>query len=150
MGIFNFVKDVGEKIFGSNDEPQAENIKENVEQFDLGVSGLQVEVQGDKVVLNGQAESQEALEKAVLAAGNTQGIAQVESNIEVASATGVEPVFYTVKSGDYLSKIAKEFYGDAGRYNEIFEANKPMLSDPDKIYPGQVLRISGATTAQAA
>jgi nucleoid-associated protein YgaU len=52
-----------------------------------------------------------------------------------------EATFYTVKKGDYLSKIAKEVYGDASKYNVIFEANKPMLKDPDLIYPGQVLRI---------
>ena len=49
--------------------------------------------------------------------------------------------FHTVVSGDSLSKIAKEFYGDAMKYPVIFEANKPMLTHPDKIYPGQVLRI---------
>jgi nucleoid-associated protein YgaU len=48
---------------------------------------------------------------------------------------------YTVEKGDTLSAIAKKFYGDASDYNQIFEANKPMLSDPDQIYPGQVLRI---------
>ena len=48
---------------------------------------------------------------------------------------------YTVEKGDTLSRIAKEMYGDAGKYPAIFEANKPMLKDPDKIYPGQVLRI---------
>ena len=44
-------------------------------------------------------------------------------------------------SGDSLSKIAKEHYGNAMKYPVIFEANKPMLEHPDKIYPGQVLRI---------
>jgi len=52
-----------------------------------------------------------------------------------------EAKFYTVVSGDSLSKIAKEYYGNAMKYPVIFEANKPMLSHPDKIYPGQVLRI---------
>jgi nucleoid-associated protein YgaU len=49
--------------------------------------------------------------------------------------------FYTVVKGDTLSKIAKEFYGDASKYPVIFEANTPMLKDPDLIYPGQVLRV---------
>ena len=48
---------------------------------------------------------------------------------------------YTVVKGDTLGKIAKEFYGNAAKYPLIFEANKPMLSHPDKIYPGQMLRI---------
>ena len=49
--------------------------------------------------------------------------------------------FHTVESGDTLGKIAKIFYGNAMKYPVIFEANKPMLTHPDKIYPGQVLRI---------
>ena len=44
-------------------------------------------------------------------------------------------------SGDTLGKIAKNYYGNAMKYPVIFEANKPMLTHPDKIYPGQVLRI---------
>ncbi len=52
-----------------------------------------------------------------------------------------EAKYYTVVKGDTLSKIAKASYGDAMKYPVIFEANKPMLKDPDKIYPGQVLRI---------
>ncbi|MEM8916931.1 MAG: LysM peptidoglycan-binding domain-containing protein, partial [Pseudomonadota bacterium] len=76
----------------------------------------------------------------ILSAGNTPGVAEVESLIEVAES-GPEPVFYEVKSGDTLSAIAQEQYGAASKYPEIFEANRPMLSHPDKIYPGQVLRI---------
>ena len=80
------------------------------------------------------------VEKAILAAGNINGVAQVEANIQ-SPEVAQEPEFYEVKSGDTLSKIAREAYGDANRYPEIFEANKPMLSHPDKIYPGQNLRI---------
>ena len=57
------------------------------------------------------------------------------------AAAAAEARFHTVVRGDTLSAIAKQFYGDAGKYNAIFEANRPMLSHPDKIYPGQVLRI---------
>ena len=46
-----------------------------------------------------------------------------------------------MKPGDTLSKIAKQFYGEPNKYSAIFEANKPMLKDPDEIYPGQMLRI---------
>lgn len=147
MGLFNFVKNAGEKIAGAvgfGDEAKAEeaaaDIKTEVTKHGLGVENLDVCVVGDKVILNGEAPSGEALEKAILAAGNINGVAQVETNIKVAQAAP-EPQFYEVKSGDNLSKIAKEFYGDANRYPEIFEANKPMLSHPDKIYPGQNLRI---------
>jgi nucleoid-associated protein YgaU len=62
-------------------------------------------------------------------------VAQVEAD------TTEEPVFHTVVKGDTLSAIAKKTLGNANRYPEIFEANKPMLKHPDKIYPGQMLRI---------
>jgi nucleoid-associated protein YgaU len=52
---------------------------------------------------------------------------------------------YTVKSGDTLSQIAKDHLGDANAYMDIFNANKDQLQDPDKIKPGQVLRIPAAT-----
>ena len=76
----------------------------------------------------------------ILVIGNTVGISGVEDEMEVEIQ---EPVatFHTVVRGDTLSKIAKNVYGDAMKYSVIFEANKPMLSHPDKIYPGQVLRI---------
>ncbi len=51
---------------------------------------------------------------------------------------------YTVKSGDTLSAIAKQFYGHANKYNMIFEANRDILDDPDKIKPGQILKIPAA------
>ncbi len=52
-----------------------------------------------------------------------------------------ESLFYTVESGDTLWKIADDHYGDGSKYPVIFEANTPMLKNPDLIYPGQVLRI---------
>ncbi len=79
-------------------------------------------------------------EKVVLVLGNTAGIAQVDDRLEV-ERKEPEAQFYTVKSGDTLSKIAKQYYGNANKYPTIFEANRPMLQNPDKIYPGQVLRI---------
>lgn len=148
MGLFTFIKDAGEKIFGgnsaekeaANEASKAENIAELVHKLDLGIEGFSVSVDGDKAVVNGSAPNQAIREKVILAAGNVKGIASVEDHIKVDSGVG-EGQFYTVKSGDSLSKIAKEFYGDPMQYPKIFEANKPMLSDPDKIYPGQTLRI---------
>ena len=82
-----------------------------------------------------------AKEKAIIAIGNTQGISKVEAEVKVPDAK--EPVFYTVKKGDNLWKISEHFYKTGTKHAVIFEANKPMLSHPDKIYPGQVLRIPG-------
>jgi len=95
---------------------------------------------GDRVVLKGTAKTQEEAEKMIIAAGNNAGVAEVESHIEVEEKAPAA-TFYEVVSGDSLSKIAKAHYGDAMKYPVIFDANKPMLSDPDKIYPGQMLRI---------
>ena len=93
-----------------------------------------------RVVLKGKAKNRAEAEKAIVAAGNTPGVGEVESHIDIEDEPN-QTVFYTVKSGDTLSKIAKDHYGDAMKYPVIFEANRPMLSDPDKIYPGQTLRI---------
>jgi nucleoid-associated protein YgaU len=92
------------------------------------------------VEVYGLAASQADKEKAILAVGNAAGIERVDDRIRVETPAPAA-TFYTVKSGDTLSKIAKTHYGEAGKYPAIFEANKPMLTDPDKIYPGQVLRI---------
>jgi nucleoid-associated protein YgaU len=139
MGLFSFIKDAGKSLFGGEAkaaEPEA--IEKEVAE--VGTPGLTVEIDGDTVKLTGKAESQEAREKAILAAGNIAGVAAVEEAIEVA-APAPESVFHTVEKGDNLWKIAEAQYGDGSKYTAIFEANKPMLSDPDKIYPGQMLRI---------
>ncbi len=144
MGLFSFVKNAGKKLFGGGDDPEnaAQAIKREV--ADLGLEGeVDVNIVGDKVVLAGAAPTQEIKEKIILAAGNVEGIAEVEETI-AASTPEPEAVFHTVESGDNLWKIAEKQYGDGSKYTQIFEANKPMLSDPDKIYPGQVLRIPQA------
>lgn len=143
MGLFEFVKEAGEGLLsklgqGSNEDSAA--LQGHVKDLGLGVDGLKVEVDGDRAVLRGKAASQAEREKAILAVGNTPGIAQVDDQLAVA-APAAESQYHKVVSGDSLSKIAKQFYGDAMKYPQIFEANKPMLKDPDKIYPGQVLRI---------
>ena len=140
------------------DQLRKENISRMIAQLDVEGEVVQVSVSGDKATLNGTAPSEEALEKMVLCAGNQHGIAQVDCQLEVAggapaaaqtpasASPAAEPgpagsAFYTVQSGDTLSKIAEEHYGNAGKYMVIFEANQPMLTDPNLIYPGQKLRI---------
>jgi nucleoid-associated protein YgaU len=161
MGLFDFVKDAGAKILGKEEEPEPqaktveytaeerEQLNERrramalvklVEDFGFSVEELAIKVDGDKATVGGKVPTQEEGEKVVLAIGNTAGIAQVDNQLEVAEQAA-EAQYYTVQSGDSLSAIAKKYYGDAMKYPVIFEANKPMLSDPDKIYPGQVLRI---------
>ena len=148
MGLFDFVKEAGRKLGIGSDAPTPDDLRAEVTKLGLDAKDLAVDVQGDTVKVSGSAPSQEQREKIVLAMGNVHGVSKVEDNITVAaagssapSASSAESKFYTVKSGDTLSKVSKEFYGDPNRYNAIFEANKPMLEDPDKIYPGQVLRI---------
>ena len=142
MGIFNFVKEAGAKLFGGSEAKaaSADELKQELAKHNLNAEGLDIAVDGDKVTVSGKAQSTEIAEKITIALGNTLGIAQVESKVEAISA-GMQSRMYTVVKGDTLSKISKEMYGDPNKYQKIFEANKPMLTHPDKIYPGQVLRI---------
>ena len=140
MGFFYFVKSAGEKLFGGGDEPDPLAIIDRINNLGLGVEKLQVEVQEETAIVNGIVQSQSDREKVVLCCGNVEGIAKVDDRLQIAEQEP-QATFYTVVSGDTLSKISKEHYGDAMKYPVIFEANKPMLTDPDLIYPGQVLRI---------
>jgi nucleoid-associated protein YgaU len=92
------------------------------------------------VTVAGVLPDQATKEKVLLCCGNVAGVEKVNDLLTVA-APAPEAQYHTVVSGDNLSKIAKKFYGDANKYPVIFEANKPMLTHPDKIYPGQMLRI---------
>lgn len=141
--IFKFAREAGEK-FREGISNIAEGIQDRITGHKTEVKDLKVENEGERVVLRGKAKNRAEAEKAIVAAGNTPGVGEVESHIDIEDEPA-QANFYTVKSGDTLSKIAKEFYGDAMKYPVIFEANKPMLSDPDKIYPGQTLRIPTAT-----
>ena len=142
MGLFSFVKGVGEKLFGASEAKAAtaDELKKEVAKHGLNADGLNIAVEGDTVKVTGSTASQADAEKIILALGNTIGVAQVDSSL-IAKAAAPESRMYTVQKGDNLSKISKAMYGDPNQYNKIFEANKPMLKDPDKIYPGQVLRI---------
>ena len=143
MGLWNFIKGAGKSIgIGSAEAAEAPaTIEAELKDLGLEAQGIEVAVDGDKVHLKGKAPSQEMREKIILAAGNVEGVAEVEEEIDAPDAA--DPVFHEVQKGDNLWKIAEKHLGNGARYTEIFEANKPMLSDPDKIYPGQVLRIPG-------
>lgn len=140
MGLFSFLRGKGKKIGAAEAgaAPSDAELKEELKTLGLD-EGIELEVAGDTVKLKGTPVSQEAKEKAIVAVGNIEGIAAVEDE-----TPGDDPVVYTVESGDTLWAIAEKSLGAGNRYMEIFEANKPMLSDPDKIYPGQVLRIPAA------
>ncbi len=144
MGLFSFIRDVGASLLGASpaQAATADALRKEVEKHGLKADDLDIAVEGDTVKVSGKTVSNEVAEKIVLALGNTVGVGKVESNLTAADGAG-ESRMYTVKAGDNLSKIAAEMYGagNAGKYTVIFEANKPMLTHPDKIYPGQVLRI---------
>ncbi|HNE48679.1 MAG TPA: peptidoglycan-binding protein LysM [Saprospiraceae bacterium] len=106
----------------------------------LHVENLSVDLQGDTAIVYGQVDTQADKEKVILTVGNVDGVASVDDRLEVANPEE-DSQFHEVQKGDSLSKIAKHYYGDAMKYPIIFEANKPMLKDPDLIYPGQMLRI---------
>ncbi len=143
MGLWSFVKGAGKKVFGGDDDAEVSGAALQDELKDLGLEteGLDITVEGDQVKVSGTAASQEMKEKVILAVGNVEGVASVDDQIEGGEG---EPTFHTVEKGDTLWAISEKTLGNGSRYNEIFEANRPMLSDPDKIYPGQVLRIPTA------
>lgn len=167
MSLFSFIKEVGEKLFtpmgqasaapaaasapaapaaggqATQDVANGEAIQKYVASLGLNVSGLRVTYDSATftATITGTAPDKETREKAVLAAGNVLNVAKVDDKMTETSAGGSDSKFHTVEKGETLSKISKDAYGDANQYNKIFEANKPMLKSPDKIYPGQVLRI---------
>ncbi len=165
MGLFSFIKNAGAKIFGigktteeekadakakanekaasdelKSEEQAGKKLEQTIEDLQLDVENLKIVIDDDQATVTGKAYDQSTKEKVVLVIGNTNGIATVDDQMSV---DHVEPEakFYTVVEGDTLSKIAKEYYGNANKYPQIFEANKPMLKDANLIYPGQVLRI---------
>ncbi len=140
MGLFDYALDVGKKLFGKDDDP-AEKIKEHIEEDNPGIKDLDVKFEDGKAIITGTADSAEALEKAILMAGNAKGVGTVDASGVSAPDPVVEVEYYVVKSGDTLSGIAKAFYGSGSKYTMIFEANREVIKDPDLIFPGQKLRI---------
>lgn len=168
MGLLSFIKDAGEKLFKrgqemaadagatlrsdstaaagqGSDEQAARSIKEYIAKQNLPAEKLKISYDGSSstVTVQGTVPDQTTREKIVLCCGNVSSVEHVNDQMNV-ETPATEARYYTVKSGDTLSRIAREMYGDANKYTLIFEANQPMLDDPDKIYPGQTLRIPSA------
>ena len=143
MGFFDFVKNAGKSIFGSSADAAETNPAEAIAK-EVGDPSLadkiKVEVDGETVKVSGDVPDQETREKIIVAAGNVDGISKVDESLKAADDKP-EGKCHTVEQGDTLWATAEKAYGDGSKYMTIFEANKPMLSHPDKIYPGQVLRI---------
>lgn len=161
MGLFSFLKKAGAALTGGSkktitadspepadtgisNEQKAVLLKGIVASHGLDIKNMSLEVNDDKVTVYGEVPSQDEREKVVLALGNVSGISSVDDRTSIVAPPPPPSAFHTVVSGDTLGKIAKKYYGDAMKYPVIFEANKPMLSDPNKIYPGQSLRIPNA------
>ena len=141
MGLIDFFKNAGDKLFGrETDEEKQEKLIKHVKSLGLPVEGLSISVDDETVTVKGKVDSVAHSEKIALAVGNVEGVSKVDNQIKV-ERPAPQATYHTVEKGDSLSKIAKEVYGDPMKYPAIFDANKPMLKDPDKIYPGQVLRI---------
>lgn len=150
MSLLDFVSNIGSSIFKKDEEP-AVSIKKAIEADNPGIENLTVEYVNGFVTLGGNASSSEAVEKAVLIAGNIKDVGRVVSNILVNGVAdtanpedppgGGAVQYYTIVSGDTLSAIAKNFYGDANKYPRIFEANREVIKHPDKIFIGQKIRI---------
>lgn len=157
MSLFSFIKNAGVKVFGISkanaedasvaaveelilEKTAAKKLKETILDLQLQIDNLNIFIDDDIAIISGLASDQATKEKAVLVVGNSEGIAIVDDQITI-EHTEPEAQFYTVTNGDTLEEISKKFYGDTVKYTIVFEANKPMLTDPDKIYPGQLLRI---------
>jgi nucleoid-associated protein YgaU len=144
MSLLSFVKEAGEKLLDlltPGNANASEQLKEHISKVGLGNPNVQATVDGDKVTVTGEVASQEEKEKILLAVGNIAGVGSVDDQITVTGPVVTAAQFVVVKSGDTLSAISLRVYGDANKYQKIFDANKPMLKDVNKIYPGQTLRI---------
>jgi LysM repeat protein len=156
MGLFGFAKDIGRKLFNM-DADAAQKIKEHILANNPGVENLGVEYDDGFVTLSGHCTNKAAFQKCVLMAGNVQGVKDVyatglEAYVDPAATTAAptatapaeqepEEAYYVVVQGDSLWKIAAKHYGDGNKWRQLFEANREVILDPDKIFPGQKIRI---------
>lgn len=159
MGFLDFARDVGRQLFDTDAEA-ADNIKQHLEIKMTGLKDLKVDFDDGVATLCGSCDSQQTREQAILIAGNVKGVERVVADELTAPAPAAAPKagkasasaaaaaapagqdeFYEIKSGDTLGKIAKQHYGSASKYMKIFEANRDIIDNPDRIYPGQKIRI---------
>ncbi len=145
MGLFDFVKDVGRQVFDTDAEA-ADNIKEHLEIRTSGITNLEVDFDDGVATICGDCTSAALREQAILIAGNIKGVERVVADdLRAPEPKPEEPEekaeIYEIVSGDTLGGIAKRYYGNASKYMTIFEANRDIISDPNKIYPGQKIRI---------
>ncbi|MDD4144604.1 MAG: peptidoglycan-binding protein LysM [Prolixibacteraceae bacterium] len=158
MGLISFLKGAGSRLFGKSDDQKEQEkaalIMSHIKSYGFNTTNLNIAVDDETVVLSGSVDTIADKNRIIVSAGNIEGISRVEDKLTVKEkiiaaepekAVEPEKQFYTVVAGDTLSKIAKQVYGNANKYPVIFEANKPMLKHPDKIYPGQVLVIPPVT-----
>jgi len=145
VGLFDFVQDVGRQLFDTDDEA-ADNIKQHLSVKTSGLSNLTVEFDDGEVTICGDCRNAAVRDQAILIAGNVKGVTKViADDLRAPEPKPEEPEekveIYEIVSGDTLGGIAKRFYGSAGKYMKIFDANQGVISDPNKIYPGQKIRI---------
>ena len=140
MGLLSFAKSIGKKLF-NNEAEAAEKITSYIKEDNPGIDNLQVTVENGVATISGEAKSAAALEKTILMAGNVKGVSEVRSDDVTAPAPTEKVEYYEIVSGDTLSAVAKKYYGKGSAYIRIFEANREVIKDPDKIYPGQKIRI---------
>lgn len=157
MSLFGFARDIGRRLF-NEDEEAAEKIEKMITANNPGIEGLEVEYEDGRVCLRGNCESVEAMQKALLMVGNVAGVESVDGSalqlprkasapdepVKADDAVNEDVEYYEIQGGDTLSKIAKRVYGDAMAYKKIFEANREVIEDPDKIFVGQKIRLPKA------
>lgn len=148
MGLFSFAANIGKKLFGNDDPPeqQSEKLQEHINTNNPGVSNLKVEVKDGVATIKGDAATPAAVEKAVLMAGNAMGVKEVKAEeVTVAGQAAViddaDDNYYIIQKGDSLWKIAEHAYGNGAKHTILFEANREVIEDPNKIFPGQKIRI---------
>ena len=141
MGLFDFAADIGKKVFGIGDADAADQIKDNIESNNPGVSDLSVSLDNEICTIGGNCDTPEAKDKVILMTGNMKGVSSVNADGLNAPQPEIEPEYYVIQKGDTLWAIASKFLGNGSKYPEIFEANREVIEDPDKIFVGQKIII---------
>lgn len=143
MGLFDFAANIGKKLFNKEEEA-SQAVTNHLNEDNPGVENVQVTVENGVASLSGVAATAAAVEKAVLMAGNVEGISEVKiDGVQIANGEQVagEDEFYVIQKGDTLWEIATKAYGNGAKYKAIVEANKEVIKDENKIFPGQKIRI---------